>query len=277
MTRLPFDDRPFRHRIGARPLDLGEWLEPGDRFAAEMAEKDRLLNERPAEVFAVLDEQTIAEGMEVLELVQHHMSTSFPVEFETRREVLSRSQLHPLDIAGRIAAEDFCVMSDREGQMVLTAASLCFPNRWRLADKLGRTMRSIHQPVSLYDEQISATTDSFLARLRTDHPVSRTNWGLADDPALFQPTGHGRTDGPTTAPENLFLRVERQALIRLPRTHAILFSIRTFVTPLPVAVAVSADRARLAAALTALPSDVVTYKSMTPYIHDVIAYLVRDR
>lgn len=276
MTHLPFDDRPFRHRIGARPLDLPEWLEPGPTFAVEMAEKDRLLNERHGDVFATLDERALDEGAEVVELVHHHMSTYFPNEFESRRSFLSMPGLHPLDVAGRIAAEDFCLMAKRNDELVLTAASLCFPNRWRLAEKLGKTMLAIHEPVALYAEHIGPTTDSFLDRLRVDRPVWRTNWGLADDPALFQATGHGNVDGPALPPEQLFLRVERQALIRLPITDAILFSIRTFVTALPEAVTASADRMRLAAALRALPPEVAAYKSMSSYLESVIEYVVES-
>jgi hypothetical protein len=49
------------------------------------------------------------------------------------------------------------------------------------------------------------------------------SWSVLDDPALDQPTGHGRsalssTVTPENAGESLWLRAERQTLRRLPST-----------------------------------------------------------
>ena len=36
---FPLDDRPFRLRMGLRPLDLAEWLEPDEQAADDLAMK----------------------------------------------------------------------------------------------------------------------------------------------------------------------------------------------------------------------------------------------
>ncbi len=267
---LPFEDRPFRHRIGARPLTMDEWLDVSGPFTEELDLKTQLLTTRHAEVFASLDDRALDEGAEVLSLIQHHLRTYHP---ECVSVIDKQGDLHPLDHAGRLVAEDLCIMGTRNGKLVLTAATLCFPNRWRLADKLGHSMLDIHQPVARYEQDIGAATDSFLERLSVDKPVWRANWGVVDDPTLFQPTGHGRSDAQRCDPASLFLRVERQALIRLPATNAVLFSIHTYVSPLPEAVTSIDDRFRLAAAIERLPPDVLTYKSMTSFAADVVAWL----
>ena len=38
--------------MGIKALDLAEWIEVDERFAAQLAERRRLLDERPADVLA---------------------------------------------------------------------------------------------------------------------------------------------------------------------------------------------------------------------------------
>ena len=60
---LPFMDGPapsgeenFRWRLGARPLDLRDWIELGPDADAAIAAKPRLMADHPDTVFAVLDD-----------------------------------------------------------------------------------------------------------------------------------------------------------------------------------------------------------------------------
>ena len=87
--------------------------------------------------------------------------------------------------------------------MALTAASLCFPARWRLSDKLGRPMADIHRLVPGFNAKLARPVDRFFDRVEPDQPYLRANWSVIDDPTLFQPTGHGRgAHDPTITPEN---------------------------------------------------------------------------
>jgi dimethylamine monooxygenase subunit A len=268
---VPFDGRPFKQRIGVRPLDLARWIEPDDRFDEEMHLKDSLLTDRHADVFASMPYADEA-GAEVQELVEAHMRALFP-DLADRRTRLMPADLHPLDAAGRMVQEDLCIMTVHNNELVLGAASLCFPGRWRLREKLGLSMAGIHGPVARYAADIGKPTDDLLGRLTIDKPVWRLNWSVVDDGALFQPTGHGRADGPSIAPTELFFRLERQTLRRLPRTGAILFTIRTYMRPLPAAIVVRQDRERLAAALREMPDDVRAYKSLSAFAEETIAWL----
>ncbi len=266
---LPFDGRPFKQRIGVRPLDLATWIEPDDRFDDEMALKDGLLRDRHDEVFASMPYADDA-GAEVLELLEAHMHTYFP-KLASKRG--TPGGLHPLDAAGRKVQEDLCIMIEHQGELVLGAASLCFPGRWRLREKLGLSMAGIHVPVARYAADIGRPTDDLLARLTVDKPIWRLNWSVVDDGTLFQPTGHGRAVGPSVSPTELFFRLERQTLRRLQRSGAILFTIRTYMRPLPSAIVAQQDRDRLAAAIEAMPQDVRTYKSLSAFAEETIAWL----
>jgi hypothetical protein len=60
----------------------------------------------------------------------------------------------------------------------------------------------------------------------------------------------------------MFLRVERETLRRFPETRCILFTIRTYVTPILSSCPTAEASARLAAALEALPGEVRDYKDL---------------
>ena len=288
----PFKAEPFRLSMGLMPLDLKDWIEPDTRCAVELKEKERLLTERHDEVFAALPEAAPGSA-EALALLVEHLPIRFPELYKRsgnqldnlatgQRWEIHTTPLHPLDLAGRLVQEDLCLMQRQAHTQVyhLVGASLCFPTRWRLADKIGQPLNTIHAPIPGYAEQLASTMDKFFDRLKVERPVWRLNWALMDDPTLFQPTGHGRTGTSTDiTPENagdtLWLRMERQTLRRLPHTHDILFTIRVHVRPL-AQLATQPDRAiQLAAALRALPPPMRRYKSLPPFIEAVLTWLDR--
>src|SRR5262249_2194981 len=152
-----------------------DWILIDDDFERDLAEKERLLAVRHAEVFAALP-QAGAGAQEVLERLTEHLKRHFPQHY---RE--PPGDLHPLDRAGRLVQEDLCLLRDG----ILVGASLCFPTRWRLAEKLGRPLLEIHAPVPGFADALGDPVARFFARLAPDQGVWRANWGIADDPTLF--------------------------------------------------------------------------------------------
>ena len=195
-----------------------------------------------------------------------------------RRYDLGDASMHPLDLAARLVQEDLCLMQWCGDHYRLRAASVAFPSRWRLAEKLGATMADVHAPVAFYDQQLAGPADRLLAALPPERILYRFNWNLHDDPALFQPTGMDRTQidpsiTSASAGERLWLRVERQTLRRLPRSLDVLFTIRTHVRPLSSIARRPEVAARLAAALRALPDETYRYKSLRVFGSAALAWL----
>ena len=79
-----------------------------------------------------------------------------------------------------------------------------------------------------YDHELARPTNGFFDRLTPGRSFWRLNWTLLDNPALFQPTAT-RT-APSGDLADWYFRVERQTLRQLPRSRAIVFTIRTYVT-----------------------------------------------
>jgi hypothetical protein len=74
---LPFLDAPEVLNMGLKALDLRDWIEVDDQFAAQLAERRRLLEERRAEVLAALPGSEAGQR-EVLELLLDHLPARFP-------------------------------------------------------------------------------------------------------------------------------------------------------------------------------------------------------
>lgn len=112
---------------------------------------------------------------------------------------------------------------------MLVAAVLCFPASWRLDEKIGRPLTAIHAPVAVYDADVGRRVQRLFDAIRPGQPLWRANLLEYDDPALFQPRSAFDPPRRTSGPEAPYLRAERQCLLRLPRTGAVVFSIHTHV------------------------------------------------
>ena len=223
---------PPHHRMGTHALSLDDWFVLDELRPLELQLRSRLLAERRDDVYAVLPSAAEAAS-ETLELTRAWLDANgVPEPADLPPD-------EPLAVAGRLVQDDLCLMVHREGAWRLDGAALCFPSVWRLHEKLGRPLDDIHAPVEHYDVDLSDRVDRFFDRLRTDRPVWRRNLSLQPTHALFLPyskahrPAHPRRAGLDDAPD-LWLRSERQTLRRLPRTGAILFTIRTQLAPLGV-------------------------------------------
>jgi dimethylamine monooxygenase subunit A len=274
--------------MGLIALDLEQWIEPDEHFVDEMAEKTDLLSQRHAEVVGMRPGSEAAQR-EVLSLLIDHMARRHPELIETDGSQVTvvptgatcrLDDWHDtaIDLAGRLVQEDFCLMAPGPGGYTLEAASLCFPSRWLLAEKLGHPMAAIHDPVPGFEEKLARPVDRFFEHLHVDRPVWRVNWSVNDDPTLFQPVRRQETDADeaitvANAGTRLFVRCERQTLRRLPSTGWILFTIKTHVDAVSTLHSRPEAAAGLASALRELPEGTRRYKNIAPYQAALLSYL----
>jgi dimethylamine monooxygenase subunit A len=298
---LPFDGDASRLRMGLRPLDRSDWVELGDRLSADLREKRRLLTDRHDEVVRFIDgDRARAASQELLDRLVTHLPARYPATYSVvDRSGVDRAMVidgidwtvpvgesvgdapgvHPVEAAGCLTQEDWCVMApDDTGRWRLVAASVCFPTRWVMPDKLGQDLWELHAPVAHYDAELGRPVDSFFDRLTPATGKWRTNWNVVDDPELFQPRSRGQfaSTGPHAVEdvaELVWLRAERQTLVRLPETGAIVFGIRVHQDPLTSIADSPEVLERLASSLRSMRPDTWTYKSLDGYGHEVLAWI----
>lgn len=203
-----------------------------DAFAAQMAEKARLIAAHPAAVHALPDAARPA-AEELLALVLASLAGK-PGYRVGQADVLrpdgvsvALDATQPLLTLAALVQEDFCLLQRRGDAHVLTAAVLAFPGSWTLAEKLDQPLTAIHAPVEPYDPALAARVQRLFTLIRPDRPMWRMNALLYADAALFQPKS--QHDTRPRSGERPFLRAEKQYLLGLPVSGAVVFSIHTYV------------------------------------------------
>jgi len=286
LDELPLKPGPPWLSMGLHPLDLDTWLVLDDRFEAELALKRRLLAERHDEVFEARPGSEPA-GQEVLELIRAWLAThgeplprfSQPLpRLSAEPAAAAGGGLHPLDEAGRLVQEDLCLMIESDGHHLLAAASLCFPSHWRLSEKMGRSLAAIHSPVTHYDQELEARVDHFFERLRPERPMWRRNLSIHNHDQLFRPEPHEspRSFAPDESGlDQVWLRSERQTLVRLPHTGAVLFTIKTQHCPLSVLTQRPDIAQALAIKLAAMEPDMAVTGESAPFPTWLVSWLRR--
>ena len=96
----------------------------------------------------------------------------------------------------------------------------------------------MHEYVPSYKKKIGSRVDNFFNKLSPDRIFQRFNWSIYENPSLYQPAKskkdieRSKSINSSNAGESLFLRVERQAIRKLPETLSVIFTIRVHVDPL---------------------------------------------
>ncbi len=255
----------FRHRLGIWPLDLTNWLPRDAETELTIDLKKKLLATRRDEVVSMLP-----GGDDVAQEAAMLVSQWAGVD-------ISSTGIDALVEASLQVGDDLVVLQpvksqDGVEQMLLSAAVLCAPSRWMLSEKMGKNMLAIHAPVAKYAEHVGAATNTYFQRIAVDKPVWRSNWIIQDHPALFQPKIP--TAPLVKQPEELWIRMERQTLRRLPKTNGILFTIRGYQQPLVDYVQRSKEIAQnTRTLLERLPDDVAQYKSVLTYRPGILNWI----
>ena len=299
---FPFKDDTYKMAMGVQALDSGCLIEI-DRvhYQNELMLKNELLLNEYHDYFQALPDSEPMQW-DVVELVLQNMAVHYPQYFTLIRDgndwawhnqllheethfVFGRSESlpqAPLDWVGRQVQEDLLILqSTAEGSMVLVAGQLCFPNAWCLDDKMEQSFLDIHRSVPLFAEYLGRSSTLLLERLKIGRSVWRLNWSIKASSRLnHTPRFHyeEQQSSQEITQENIgdrcFLRIERQALTRLPRTNAILFTIHTYQSSLAQVVN-SVDRARrMFNVMKTMPEEVLAYKAITPFAPALLRYLV---
>lgn len=250
---FPDEDYRFQMRFGRG--EPAEFFGPTARRTALLAERRHWLTSEPQTYAALLPagEPLLAETIEAA-----HCWNGFT--FPPAR----KSPLEKCLALGEFWEADYLLLkADAAGEIRLLGGCLCFPSSWRLSEKMGKPIEFIHGSVPGLNANLGPAIHKFLAGLKLGVASLRFNWGMSRSPELNQHPERvlPRLDASVTLDE-VWLRVEEQALVALPESGGILFGIRIINHPLAE---VRADRvvaAKLRRALETMPDAMARYKNL---------------
>lgn len=249
-----FPHVPYEFRIGLRREEPSLFFRGSREAERVCAERRHWLNQTPEECLGVV------EGGDALVEATAELFTSWGLV--SRNAGLAGASLLA-EVSGQIEPDLLLLAPGKDGRMRLLAGCVCFPSSWRLAEKLGRAMESIHEPVPGLNNALSTQVETFLTRLKPGFAWLRQNWGLSASGELNQHPARGlpRLNEDATL-ETTWLRVERQALLSLD-DRGVLFGIRIETEPVAVMKETAPEMARrFAAALRSLTPELAAYKGI---------------
>ena len=249
-----FPDDDYRFQMRFERGEPADFFARSDRSEIVLAERRRWLRSDPETYAAILPpgETLLDEAVELA----HEWNGFSPRD-------LTPAWQKCLAL-GEFWEPDYLLLkSDTDHAIRLYGGCLCAPSSWRLNDKLGQPIEFIHGPVPGLNAHIGAAIHKFLAALKPGAASLRHNWGLSRSPELNQHPDRKLPllDASITA-EEVWLRVEHQALVALPKSGGILFGIRVVNHLLNEVKADPLAAARLGRALETMPEEMARYKNL---------------
>lgn len=223
-------------------LDMNHWLDMDKYYWRYIEESERMFNEHPDQTIGWLSPESDDACDELLHTVAHHLAKRYPKCFKLTAtgidNLLTGEHIglqkpyaaHPLRLCSRLAKEDFYVVQQRDdGRHYLVAAAVPFPGgSFTIKDKLGDYLDVIHADVPYYDQKLKPSMERWFGRLKVEEPVERATFNITWDHGLYDTKLHCVARGTKLAEQPPFdkfnVRIERQALRRLPQSRAIIFS-----------------------------------------------------
>lgn len=191
----------------------------------------------------------------------------------------------PMITCARLVQDDLALMFEKpDGQYYLLAGAILLAGFWRLEDKFGMPLSEIHTSgdVPQFKEKLEKGMMNFFRRLKPEDAVLRNNYFLQVDDQLAWSPSIGSEDEPgiswntaqkNRAIEHHYFRSERQSLRRLPRSGAVVFTIRTYFEPVTEIAKEPYVPGRLASAIRSWGDDVSIYKGKEKYAEVLLEYL----
>ncbi|CAA2141720.1 DUF3445 domain-containing protein [Hyphomicrobium sp. ghe19] len=303
---FPFVEDQYRYSVNIEPHTPGPKGSPfefhfdvDEHYVSEMRDRALVLAADPLRCQALPHMMTAQWDM--LELLMTSLARDYPEHFTLHRDgsawhwinrplgidqkftFLDASTLpyQPMEFIGRQVQGDFSIQDQRDNQLWMDAGIITSQADWSLDFDVGMNFFEWHGPVPLAHEAgVFERALKFLLNLQVGKPVRRLNWTMTINPRLdTSPENYHKwaSDRMTVTPENVgqkvHLRVEMQGLFRLPRSNAILFSIRGYLMSFEQIVTVPKWGRRLPRVLSSLPPELVEYKSLSRYRDMALAYL----
>ncbi len=262
-----FSETGFQFSMRFERGDPAAYFAPGEQHERLLEERRRWLNESPSTYAAFLPECE--------PLLRETLDLANAWDPSPDRASPGADSLESLLSLACSWEPDFLLLKPTNDALpTLLGGSVCFPSSWSLEEKMGESIDFIHAVVPGLNDSIGDKVRNFLNRLRPGAAWLRANWGLSRSGELNQ---HPSRDLPrldAAVPlEEVWLRVERQALVALPESGGVLFGIRIETNPLSALREDAAAMRGLARDLETMPQAMAEYKNIAAIRERIVEWL----
>ncbi|KAK9486929.1 hypothetical protein V1527DRAFT_462101 [Lipomyces starkeyi] len=259
--QIPREIKPGKYflTMNVRKLDFNDYIIFDKQFLSEYRERQAIIsNVGSAKIFvAEANDAALDLCEETVMVTVDFLVTRYPSMFRrTERGVLcvdageeydlvSRPWVrHPLEIMCLLSGDDYILMRCcDDGVLRVAAVGLVYSLDIDWTSFIGKDLASIHKDAGIpfYESAIQKSVDRYFLKLHPERPVSRANWLTQVGPELrnekfpdeylqLVSTIPGNTITPETIVDDLYFRVERQAMRKLPSMHGVVFKFHLYAT-----------------------------------------------
>ncbi|KAF4633586.1 hypothetical protein G7Y89_g4518 [Cudoniella acicularis] len=252
--KLPHPYRPwqagkYHMTMGIRKMPEEEWLILDNLYKQEQELRRYLIRTNRNGVMQCLPGAERA-CEEALEYIVDFLVRRYPAHFQLLKDrpgyihnnitnrkfkVTAPYDQHPLEVIAQLVMEDINLLlpgTEKEEDSQQYYLFSMAPAGWYIEERIGWPLWRIHGPVPMWEEKLRKAMDRFFLGLKVDSPVQRNNYFMQMNETMFQQDPFPDSMPHTIRPEDIRIRHERQTLRRLPRSRAVLFMVRTYLTPL---------------------------------------------
>ncbi|KAF5098502.1 hypothetical protein D0Z00_002024 [Geotrichum galactomycetum] len=301
----PFKKGPYNLTMGIKNITDEDWLLIENTYLKSTNERQEIVEDDYKSKKTLISHPDGAEGVyEFYDIAIDYMMQRYPMYFyekpnepgyvynAIRNESIFKTssqyngnRMLLIKTLSRHLEEDFLIMkkSDKNDEYYLRGGAFVFPSGLDPSAKANLSLKDIHGPVPYYKEKIEKSMDKFFQRLKIGKFVMRINWTCQAHTqryAVGMNHAYNNVEKPEVLKaENLdfengvFLRNERQCLMRLPKSKAIVFTIRTYLTPIAQVKREGETGLDLASAIENLPPATRIYKTATVWGDAIIDYM----
>ncbi|KAL3430196.1 hypothetical protein BDV09DRAFT_189470 [Aspergillus tetrazonus] len=305
VARTPKLYRPFRHgpnfiTMGIRKMDWNNWIEMDSYFLRYHETKAAELKKDFDEHIKYVDNEVTKHAcFELYEELVQYLVHRYPKVFQHSANTVhnaltgetfrfpAQTPSEALSSSSLLVQDDLVIMvGNDDGHYHLDAGAVCLPGFWRLREKFRMSLDTLHFEASVphYAEKLQKSMNRFFKTLPAARPVVRNNYFIQLDDGLHWSHRMGDQAGTEVASwatanskgltiDEIHFRSERQSLRRLPRSGAIVFTVRTYFEPITTLAREPHVPGRLAEAIRNWDEAVSKYKGKSHWEHILLPYL----
>lgn len=295
----PFQSGPFKMKMGLSEIPYHDFLLIEKTYASNCNLRSQLLASHRSDL-TFLHESAIPALEEFYDMVISFLCARYPQyfikkeksvlnditknEFPAEAKYCTHEQM--LQVLASNLEEDFLILVKNgtgayKDEYVLRGGAALFPSGFNPGRKVNKPLTAIHTPVPQYKHHLKDSMNGFFKKVRVGQFFMRNNWSIQTHEKLCALTENhatpnekvGQLDPETLNFRKVFLRCERQVVTRVPKTKAVVFTIRTYLTPLNELRLEDGVPQRLCSAIDELPTDMAAYKRRAAWGEAVKAYL----